>query len=272
MNAAVRNAAAPRSSRKAAPAKQRRILLFGDSHAHAVQTAITKRRGKGQTTRVTAYRLLKQKKQGVHVGDSSLQDFLALVADAGPDDLVVSMIGGNQHAVYSTIQHPRPFDFYNPEGDPVDDSVEEIIPYHVLADLFGRGLWGGDGASLKALRKATHARIIHVLPPPPKADNDHIIKNHETFFADDLPEHGVSPPMLRLKFWKLQARLLRKICTALNIEVMMPPARAVDEQGFLRPEFYAQDATHGNWLYGERIIRTLEKMHPETPHEEAEAQ
>jgi hypothetical protein len=271
MSAAIPNALASlRGGSKSSISSERRILLFGDSHAYAVQTAIAKRLGKGMTTRVTAYRLLKQKKN-IRLGDSSLDDFLAVIAKAGPDDLVVSMIGGNQHAVYSTIQHPHRFEFYNPEGDPVDESVEEIVPFHALKDLFARGLLAGDGASLKALRNATHARIVHVLPPPPKADNGHIIKFHETFFADDLPQHGVSPPMLRLKFWKLQTRLLRKICAALDIEVMVPPERCVDERGFLRPEFYAQDATHGNWLYGERVIRVLEKLHPEFPDEEAGA-
>lgn len=213
-------------------------------------------------TRVVAYRLLKEK-QGVRIGDSSLEDFLSLAALAGPNDLVVSMIGGNQHAVYSTIQHPQPFDFFNPERDPVDENIEELIPYRALENLFARGLTNGDGRSLEAIRRATSARMIHVIPPPPKADNDHIAKYHETLFAQDLPQQGVSSPSVRLKFWKLQTRLLGKICRKLNIEVLMPPSRAVDEQGFLRPEFYAQDATHGNWLYGERIIRQLEKIHPE---------
>jgi hypothetical protein len=49
----------------------------------------------------------------------------------------------------------------------------------------------------------------------------------------------------------------------------MPPRRAVNEAGFLRPEFYASDATHGNWLYGERILRQLEKIHPLSANERA---
>lgn len=243
------------------PGAGRRILLFGDSHAHAVQRAIAKREGKGKGTRVVAYRLLKDKK-GIQVGDSSLEQFLERVRDAGPDDLVASMIGGNQHAVYSTIQHPQSFDFFNPERDRVDPDVGEIIPYRALKDVFAYGLRGGDGRSLEALRKATKARIVHIMPPPPKADNDHIIKYHETLFADDIAERGVSSPMLRLKFWKLQTRILHRLCGKLGIEVLMPPKRAIDELGFLRPEFYAHDATHGNWLYGERVIRQLEKIHP----------
>jgi len=267
MNAAPRTSAIARLRGGQKPAvRERRILLFGDSHAHAVQTAITKRRGKGQSSHVAAYRLLKNKKD-VRVGNSTLEDFLALIRAAGPEDLVVSMIGGNQHAVYSTIQHPQPFDFFNPERDPVEAGVD-IVPFHALKDLFARGLRNGDVRTLEAIRKATSAKVVHVIPPPPKADNEHIAKYHETLFAKDLPERGVSPAMLRLKFWKLQTRLLSKTCAKLDIDILMPPDRVIDELGFLRPEFYAHDATHGNWRYGERIIRQLEKMHPQMPLEQ----
>lgn len=240
---------------------RRPIYLFGDSHAHAVQVAIAKRQGKGKSTRVFAYRLLKEK-NGVRIGDTSLEEFLKFIGKLGPDDLVVSMIGGNQHAVYSTIQHPQRFDFFNPEGDPVDLTVGEIIPYQALKDVFSRGLRHGDAKSMEAIRNATSARVVHIIPPPPKEDNEHIMRNHETTFRGELVKRGPSSPWLRLKFWKLQFRLLKLICKQLKIDILMPPRRAVTETGFLRPEFYAADATHGNWLYGERILRQLEKIHP----------
>ena len=209
---------------------------------------------------MSAHRLLKEK-NGVQMGTTSFEAFLKLVARLRPKDLVVSMIGGNQHAVYSTIQHPRPFDFFNPDVESMDEGVVEIIPYRALEDVFDKGLRMGDGRSLEALRSATVARVVHILPPPPKHDNEHIVQNHETMFAKDLPEQGVSSPELRLKFWMLQKRVLMQICGELGIEVMMPPAQTVDEAGFLRPDFYAKDATHGNWLYGERVLREIERLY-----------
>lgn len=241
--------------RKRAP----RVQLFGDSHAHAVLRAIAKREGKGQPVTVSAHRLLKEK-NGLRIGTTSFEDFLKLIGNLRRDDLVVSMIGGNQHAVYSTIQHPQRFDFFTPDADDAIEEGAEIVPYRAIHEVFWRGLKNGDGRSLEAIRAATVARVVHFLPPPPKEDNEHIAKNHETLFAKDLPQRGVSSPALRLKFWKLQSRVLMRICKELDIEVMMPPARAVDEAGFLRPEFYANDATHGNWLYGERILREIERL------------
>jgi hypothetical protein len=179
------------------------------------------------------------------------------------------MIGGNQHAVYSTIQHPQPFDFFTPESGGVAESTAELIPYRALEDIFARGLRTGDGRSLEALRSGTVARVVHVLPPPPKRDNAHITNHHESSFAEDLPQHGVSPPELRLKFWNLQTRVLKQICGEFGIEIMLPPPATVDEDGFLRPEYYARDATHGNWLYGERVIRELEHHYLESSAERA---
>jgi hypothetical protein len=239
---------------------ERRIFLFGDSHSHAIQRAIQKRQGKKQAAPLAAHRLLKEK-NGKHIGDTTFEQFLEATAKLGPNDVVLSMIGGNQHAVFSTIQHPQPFDFFTPEG-PACDPAAGLVPYRALEDTFVRGLRSGDGKSLEALRKATSARVVHIIPPPPKSDTGFIEKHHETRFAqEELARLGVSPPQLRLKFWRLQARVLEEICNALGIEVMMPPARAVDEEGFLRPEFYAQDATHANWRYGERVLREVERRY-----------
>lgn len=235
-----------------------RIVLFGDSHSYAVQRAVEKRKGKGFPVPLEVHRLLKEK-NGSTIGNLRFEDFLALIGDLSAGDVVVSMIGGNQHAVFSTIPHPQPFDFYTIEGDSPPAGGVDIIPYRALSDAFSTGLRKGDMKSLEAIRDATEARVIHVCSPPPKADNDFIAKHHETLFAQEgIASRGVSPPELRLKFWKLQVRILQRLCKRIGVEMMMPPARAVSD-GFLRPEFYAADATHANWLYGERVIRELER-------------
>ena len=241
------------------------IILFGDSHSHAVQRAIEKREGKGQSVPLRAHRLLKPK-NGKQLGDTTFEDFIEIARKLEEQDVVLSMIGGNQHSVYSMIQHPQPFDFYTPDT-PEIEATREVVPYRALEDAFTNGLRTGDGKSLEALRNATTARVVHIIPPPPKADTAFIEQNHETRFAQEgLSTHGVSPPALRLKFWKLQAKVLKQICANLGIELMMPPASTVDAQGFLLPEYYAQDATHANWRYGERLIRQVERQYLGSKH------
>jgi hypothetical protein len=263
----------PRTARRTAQAAATapRILLFGDSHSHAIQRAIEKRKGKGQATPLSAHRLLKEK-NGRNIGDTPFEDFLESIRRLAPTDVVLSMIGGNQHSVFSLIQHPRAFDFFTPEEEAAPDSGLEVVPYRALEDVFAKGLRGGDGKSLEALRKATPARVVHIIPPPPKSDNAFIQQYHETHFARDLPSFGVSPPQLRLKFWRLQTRVLAHLCAEFGIKVMMPPKRTLDDEGFLRPEYYAQDATHGNWRYGERVLRDVERRYLKpAPAEEGHA-
>lgn len=246
------------------------ILLFGDSHAYAVQRAIEKREGKGRTTPVRAYRLAKIK-NGKQQGDKSLEDFLEIVRPLAPTDIVLSMIGGNQHAVFSTIQHPQKFDFLAPGARPGSEEGAEIIPYRVLASFFERGIRNRDGKSLEALRHATEARVIHIIPPPPKADNDFIQRYHESIFANEgITAQGVSSPQLRLKFWTLQKRVLETLCEELNIELMLPPSVARDHRGFLASDYYANDATHANYFYGELLLREVEdRFLSKTPGAEA---
>lgn len=236
-------------------------LLFGDSHTYAIQRAIEKRQGKGLPVSVTAYRLAKMK-AGKKQGDTSLEEFVEIIRKLTPDDLVLSLIGGNQHAVFSTIQHPQRFDFFDPEGRVGVERDVPVIPYRTLANVFEKGIRNGDGKSLAALRNATRARVVHVVPPPPKKDNAFIHRFHETHFANEgIASLGVSSPGLRLKFWNLQTSLLEKVCAELGVEVLLPPPGAIDAKGFLATDYYANDATHANFAYGELVLREIENRY-----------
>jgi hypothetical protein len=238
-----------------------RVVLFGDSHSYAIQRAIEKRHAKGRPVPLAAHRLLKIKGKK-QVGDTSFEDFLEIVRSLQPHDVALSMIGGNQYAVFSMIQHPQRFDFIEPDGHSKVDASAELIPYRLLADAFQQGIRGGDGRSLAALRKATAARVVHIIPPPPKADNDFIHQYHESVFAKEgIADLGVSSASLRMKFWQLQTRVLVELCDELGIEVMMPPAASRDPDGFLAKTCYANDATHANDDYGELVLRDVESRY-----------
>ena len=240
--------------------KKPKILLFGDSHSYAVQRAIEKREGKGKSAPLKAHRLSKIK-NGKKQGDTTLEEFMEIIRPLKEDDVVLSMIGGNQHAVFSTIQHPQRFDFLEPGGKQIAQEGAEVIPYRALTSFFEKGIRNRDGKSLEALRQATSARLIHIIPPPPKGDSEFIQQYHESVFANEgITSHGVSSPALRLKFWSLQTRLLKTLCDELRIEVMMPPPESVDHKGFLARDYYANDATHANYFYGELLLRQVEQQ------------
>lgn len=239
--------------------RQTKILFFGDSHAHAIKNAIERRHEINQPVAIEAYRLLKIKNNHPF-GDIELEEFLTKISALEPGDIVVSAIGGNQHAVFSTIQHPKPFDFQLNSNDPLEDNGEiQLIPARALHAHFKAGLTGRDGKTLQAFRASTTAKVIHLMPPPPKEDNEHILRHHETRFGqENIAELGVSSPKLRLKFWHLQTSILQSMCEELDIEPMLPPTQALTSDGFLKPEYYAGDATHANARYGELVLQQIE--------------
>jgi hypothetical protein len=283
-----------RSSRRAG-LDEPRILIFGDSHVHALQEALKARSGASIGVQVEARRLLKTKSDGGTVparqsaserlrgfvssilrddhatpprtgprtlGDTTFTEFLRIARSLGEGDILASAVGGNQHAVYSTIQHPRPFDFDFPGDEPGSQSPGvEAIPFGPLFSHFEKALRNGDGATLAALKSSTRARVVHLVAPPPKRDSEFIERNHDTHFATEgIADLGVSSAALRMKFWKLQNRALVGICGDLGIEMLEPPAAACDGDGFLAEEYYARDATHANVAYGELVIAQLEQL------------
>ncbi len=270
----------------------RRLVVFGDSHVHAIKEAVdargnartavpieVKRLLKSKTTspgpesrrslverlRLAAHNLLRSGRPSFSnrewIGDTSLEEFLPIARRLRPDDVLVSVIGGNQYAVFSTIQHPVPFDFCLPEASaPKLDAGVELIPFRGLYDYFLTALQLGDGKTLEALRNSTRAKLVHLMAPPPKSDNGYIEQHHDTHFAAaGISSMGVSTPELRMKFWKLQNRAIQEICANLEIQTIPPPAEAQDADGFLSRTFYAGDATHANVRYGELVLQQLER-------------
>ncbi|MEO6359673.1 MAG: hypothetical protein ABIO43_03740 [Sphingomicrobium sp.] len=238
---------------------QPRIVLFGDSHVHAIQEAVRHRVNRRANVPVEVRRLFKEK-NGKTLGDTPFDGILEVGASLSSNDVMVSVIGGNQHAVFSTIQHPQPFDFLLPGDDPAElMEGQAVLPYRALYDYFSSGIRGGDAKSIEALRASTQARMIHLAAPPPKGDNSFIENYHDTRFAEEnIASLGISPPTLRMKFWRLQNRIIGELCAKIGIELMMPPTEAVDADGFLKAECFANDATHANDNYGELVLQQLE--------------
>jgi hypothetical protein len=243
---------------------RRRIIVFGDSHVHALQEAVRHRAAKGRKTHIEIRRLLKVK-GNKSIGDTSFDEILEIARSLSPDDILVTVIGGNQHAVFSTIQHPEAFDFLIVGDDSNEFAGDtEIIPFRTLADYFASGIRNGDAHSIQALRKATVAKVFQLIAPPPKSENSFIEDYHDTRFAEEgIGDLGVSSPKLRMKFWRLQNHVIERFCKDMGVEIIPPPTAAREEDGFLARGCYAKDATHANENYGELVLEQLERLVPE---------
>ncbi len=241
-----------------------RIVIFGDSHVDAIKQALRKR-PKTDELEISALRVARMK-AGTMIGDLSVDDAVTLAGSLGEHDLLALAVGGNQHQIFGLVRHPEAFDFFEPGGGDVRPD-HAVIPYRALRDIFEGGLRGRDYATWKrVVDGATRCRVLHLTPVPPKADEAHIRRRLETAFVEQgLAEKGITPAEIRLKIWRLQVSLFRAICDEEALPLLPPPPDTQTDEGFLRPEYYADDATHANASYGELLLRRLETIASSRP-------
>ena len=249
---------------------KRRIFIIGDSHTDALKRVLKLREANSDAKLdIVAYRYSKMK-NGAEIGDLSTEQAEKMVSELTNADLLISTTGGNQHQMLGLVRHPVLFDFHIP-GEYATSLLDgaEAIPYGALWEVFERGLRGKDGERLLRLRAAAGCPVIHLAPPPPKEDESHILRRFETAFAEKgIAEFGVTPASVRLKLWQLQVRVLASLCAEWNIQLLPPPAGTQTPDGYLKPEFYANDATHANEAYGELVLRQLEALSVENLREQ----
>lgn len=236
--------------------KKRRIVILGDSHTDAFKRFLKRNRSVfGEQFTIEAYRYT-QIKNDKQIGDLTTEQIEELLFTLSADDLVISTIGGNQHQVMSLVQHPIPFDIFVPNSNAQTVQFNVVIPYNQFWDVFESGLRGRDGQRLQHLRKHSQSQIIHLAPPPPKEDEAHILKRHETAFIQaGITDKGVSPASLRLKIWQLQINVLDKLTKEYDVKFFLPPKETLSSNGYLDPLYYAEDATHANIDYAELVLK-----------------
>ena len=81
-----------------------------------------------------------------------------------------------------------------------------------------------------------------------------------TFLRAGLVDKGVSSSNLRLKFYKLQCKVLEKATKDLKITYLSPPMQSSDENGYLLPDYCANDATHANANYDALLLSQIESL------------
>lgn len=239
-----------------------RILIFGDSHIDALQRAI-KFEGRSEEYRnVEAYRVRKIK-SGKAIGDIDLKNFCRKIRRLDEGDYVISLVGGNQYAVVSTIKLEPPADVIDRTLRGSADELRSfegttIIPRQALKSYIGSGVWNSDGPVLRRLKASTKAQIIHLIPPPPKEDNEFIRNSHETFFVSDS-EGAIDPtdPSFRLKCWHIQKECLAELCEDVGVGLLNPPPNTISSDGYLARAYYGADVTHANRRYGDQALRQV---------------
>lgn len=183
-----------------------------------------------------------------------LRQALALL---GPGKLTVcSYFFGNEHSAFSIAEHPVPFDvLLGPDDAPCPgDAPRQIVPLSVIERKMADLSWRPE-VYCRVLKLALAGpRIVHILPPPPIADEAQVRGDPE-IFGQLFARYPVAAAPLRRKIYQVYCRVLGARMQAAGVEVIGVPPAAVEDGYLARP--YWREATHANQAYGHLLLQML---------------
>jgi hypothetical protein len=236
----------------------KKVLVVGDSHTYALAKAQEARAGRQPKSDDVQFDIncLAKRKGTISRGDLEVADALERAARLQPDDVMVISIAGTLHNVLGLLEHDKPFDVFT-RGDESMTLAEGrvVVPENALWDMLKGAMVN---KKIVALRNKARCHVCHLATPPPKEDGGFIMALTARYRDRLVAEAGLNPAAIRLKLWKLEMRVLAHLCAGWTMHLMLPPVEAQTPEGFLKPEYYANDATHANAAYGELVLRQLE--------------
>jgi hypothetical protein len=238
----------------------KKVFVVGDSHTHALakaQEARAERQPKSDDVHFDI-NWLASRKRGLSRGNLELADAFERAARLQPDDVMAISLAGTLHIVLGLLEHDKPFDVFTP-GDESMTLAEGrvVVPENALWDMLMGGM---PSKKIDMLREKARCPVYHLATPPPKEDCEFILAWSVLYHGRVVAEAGLNPAATRLKLWKLEMRVLAHLCAGRSMSLMLPPVEAQTPEGFLKPEYYANDAAHANAAYGELVLRQLEAV------------
>ena len=117
---------------------------------------------------------------------------------------------------------------------------------------------------LAAIRKEEPRKLCVLGTPPPKKDSEALRRKleREPFFLDwaaaigqDVATIKITEPLVRLKLWHLLQDMFRAEAQKVGAVFVPVPAETLDDEGYLKPEYSADDVTHANEAYGALMLK-----------------
>gem|GEM_PF-2830913 len=175
------------------------------------------------------------------------------------NSVLFSFVHGNEHSMLSLVQHEKPYDFYLPGHDDIQPiEGAQPLPLEIIQRQLEKALNPAIASLIMMRMQLPQMRLVHVLPPPPFASNERILKTPEVF-REQLTRYGISPLSLRLKYYFLSKQVLQQAIAPFNIQLLESPAAALESNGALKDE-YAYGATHGNEAYGAQVFEQMQVL------------
>jgi hypothetical protein len=190
------------------------------------------------------------------LSDALDAEFAAIMSEVEVSEIFLCC-GGAEHADIALF-NIWPFDFYMPDDDPQQERIadSEVIPYDVMlatcAAVISRSV-----PFVQRIRSLSSLPMYHILPPPPSAIADPAKAVLAPGFREMKDRYGFMPPRLRQRVWRVCCVAARQIYEEMGISIIEPPAEALDENGFVAPQYQTLDMTHANSAYGELVASRM---------------
>ncbi len=97
--------------------------------------------------------------------------------------------------------------------------------------------------------------VSHVLSPPPLDTPD--ITPFLPSALQQMNRHGVVPPHLRLRLYRMQSRIFCEYCEDSGIGIIKPPVETCMPTGYLKRNFRGGNATHASVKYGGLVLAQM---------------
>lgn len=234
------------------------IFCVGSSHLWALREGYYQRLRAGRTGIFTAWKdiaLSRHFKDQQYVISAAFDDEWAGIMSEVEVSAIFLCFGGGEHAEFANIW---PFDLYMP-NDARQQAIArngEVIPFDVMLATYASHI-SKALPFVQHIRGLTNLSIYHIVPPPPSASEDHVKAYPGEAYRELVDRHGVTPALLRQKVWRLCLIAARQIYGSMGISVIEPPPEALDEWGYLAPQYRVLDPVHANPDYGALVADRL---------------
>lgn len=231
--------------------QKKTAMVIGMSHVEAIQRALTETSSKAiQIVALnTSAKIYDKEKNTLN---------LSKLTNQNPAHIFVSL-GGNFHTIFGLIENPQPFAIASKDGSySYSTTGRTLIPRAMIKDHF----------RVRVMRLLQHLEAIknhfpgsvihHLCSPPPIFDEDHILK-YPGVFRPRIHQ-GITPAPLRLTLYNVHSEVYQEHCEKLSVNFIAPPSAAIDENGFLGADYVNNDPTHGNAIYGARVLEQIEAI------------
>jgi hypothetical protein len=228
--------------KSASKPSQVEILVIGNSHTNAIESALTdKTRARIQVVNLATYFDPVNKRNKVMPRE---------IVDLFQPKRIYCSFGGSEYSVFGLLEAPVRFDFMTAASSKVEPE-REVIPHVLIKATLERAMKRAI-MHTRELRELYKCPITCLRTPPPfraiAADS-----RLPAVFQENL-HLGISPMTIRKKLYDVYTELARSTYAEMGVGFLDLPPGCTDEDGFLLETYCHRDPTHANRRYGVLVV------------------